>query len=196
MKISIKTIDLMEHLILTKRPVNVSISSNIEKLALNTTEINRIKAIKHSRFTLPQIEKSNNYTKFGVNIDVGQGCIYVGEADEIVKSYGFDSCAPFAMINGQGKRKVLGHIDVNTKPKEIYWHIKNNFSDKEIQGASYHYWRGAETLHPKDKLGSFAIETIQKALKLLGVEGKYEGALETGFEDIIIKRSNKIDIKR
>jgi hypothetical protein len=50
--------------------------------------------------------------------------------------------------------------------------------------------RGAETLHPEAKLGSFAIETIEKVFNVLGVKGQYCGKLKTGFEDVIATKNS------
>jgi hypothetical protein len=144
-------------------------------------------------YNLLRMGRSQNYTKSGNCVDVGQGCIYAGAKTEKIKSYGFDSCAPFIVLSKKSGKCILGHIDSQSTADEIVKHVKNNFNPEEIKEASYHYLRGAETFHPEKKLGDFAINTIEDALNSLGVKGKYHGQLKTGLEDVVV-RENSVNV--
>lgn len=134
-----------------------------------------------------KVDKSRCYKIIGDNVEVGQGCIFVGNQKQVLSSYGFDTCSPFIMITKDNNNKrILGHIDSMTDPEEIVQAVKANFAPKEIENASFYYLRGAETLSPGENLGRFAVSTIEKALSILNVKGSYLGQLKTGFEDILV----------
>lgn len=129
----------------------------------------------------------------GNKVGVGQGCIYVANRHQKLESYGFDTCAPFIMLTQDGKQ-ILGHIDSFTKPEEIVEVIKRNFATEEIKNAFFHYFEGADTLAPGQNLRQLAINTINEALRRLGVQGTNHGRL-TPFDNVIVDSSG-IKLKR
>lgn len=134
--------------------------------------------------------REKEYTQIGINVDIGQGCLHFGSPGEVLKSYGFDTCAPLAIRSSDGSKFALGHIDSQSTVDELVLGIRKNMTSSEIKDASFYYMRGAETLHPEAKLGNFAIETIEKVFNALGVKGQYCGKLNTGFEDVIATKNS------
>ncbi len=130
--------------------------------------------------------RSKLFTIIGDNVDVGQGCIFVGNNKQILSSYGFETCAPFIMLSKDRSKNILGHIDSQTDPREIVQAIKNNFAPKEIENASFIYMKGAASYERNKNLCYLATNTIEKALNMLDVRGKRIDALTTGFEDVIV----------
>ena len=157
---------------------------------------NFIKACSYNRFSRSRFEnffkkvlpkrddtcslaRSLDYTKIGNNVDVGQGCIYVGKPKEVLESWGFVICSPFIMQARNGKN-VLGHIDVLTKPEEIVETIKTHFAPKEIENARFSYYSGPYCDEEEGHYRSCAVKTIENALKLLGVKGENKGVMPSG----------------
>lgn len=140
---------------------------------------------KTDLFSLKNIARENSYRIMGNKVDIGQGCIFIGHPNQQLESYGFDTCAPFIMLTTKDGKRVLGHIDAGSTPQEIAEKIKTNFAPKEIENASFHYFRGPDTLAPGENLGQLAINRIEEALKLLGVKGNYQGRL-TPFDKVIV----------
>lgn len=140
--------------------------------------------------------RHNDYRIVGNKVDIGQGCIFVGTPDQILESYGFETCAPLIMLTGKDGKKVLGHIDDGNHPREIVKTIRKHFAPKEIENASFHYFKGAETISAGENLAHFAVDVIEKALKLLGVKGNYHGQLGSSDVDIVIVDLEGIKIKR
>lgn len=97
---------------------------------------------------LKKSSRENAYRILGDTVDIGQGCTFVGNSNQKLKSYGFDTCAPFIMLTNKGGKHVLGHIDALSKPQEIVEKLKTHFAPKEIENTSFHYFEGADTLAP------------------------------------------------
>lgn len=133
----------------------------------------------------PNLFRDSNYRIRGNTVDVGQGCVFVGHPNQRLESYGFDTCAPFVMFTNKDGKRVLGHIDTSLTPQQIADKIKTDFAPKEIENASYHYFKGADALAAGQNLGQLAINIIEEALKLLGVKGTCHGRLSS-FDKIII----------
>lgn len=149
------------------------------------------------RLMLPKAQKSSGcYAIHGNSVYIGPGCIFVGTPKQTVESLAFEVCAPFIMHLGKNKKHVFGHIDATTTWQEIVDIIKTHFAPKEIEAASYHYFRGAESLHGSEKLGQHALNTIKRALKELGVKGHYHGKLDPSGLDIVRVDSEGIKIIR
>ncbi len=130
--------------------------------------------------------KKNCFKMIGDAVDVGQGCIFVGNNKQVLTSYGFETCAPFVMLSKDKTKNILGHIDSMTDYREIVQAIKDNFAPKEIENATIVYMKGAGTIAPHKNLCYFATNTIEKALDALNVRGRRIDALKTGFEDVIV----------
>lgn len=133
----------------------------------------------------PNLLRDSNYRIKGNTVDIGQGCVFVGHSNQRLESYDFDTCAPFVMFTKKDGKRVLGHIDSLTTPQQIADKIKADFAPKEIENASYHYFKGADALAPGENLGQLAINVIEEALQILGVKGKYHGQL-TSFDKVIV----------
>lgn len=158
-----------------------------EKTSVLTHNIKQISANNVTKAA--PLDRSTYYRKIGSGVEVGQGCIYTGYSNERLYSDCFETCAPIAITTTKDAKRILGHVDSATKPEEIVDAVRNAFSQKEIENASYIYYRGAEKMSPDAKLGQFAIDTIEQALDILGVKGNYKGQLKSGFEKIIISRT-------
>lgn len=148
---------------------------------------------------LKSFARENAYRIIGNKVEVGQGCIFVGNPTQELVSFGFDTCAPFIMLSKKDGKQVLGHIDAESTPQEIAKKIQAHFAPKEIESASFYYYRGADMLAPGQNLGQLAINKIEEALNLLGVKGHCPGRLSTfdkvivDSEGIKIERFNKIE---
>lgn len=134
---------------------------------------------------MPNLFRDHAYRIKGNTVDIGQGCVFVGHSNQRLESYGFDTCAPFIMFTNKDGKRVLGHIDSHTTPQQIVDKIKADFAPKEIENASYHYFKGADALAPGKNLGQLAINVIEEALQILGVKGKYHGQL-TPYDKVIV----------
>lgn len=130
--------------------------------------------------------RQNCFRIIGNNVDVGQGCIFVGAPQQTLSSYGFETCSPLIMLSHNNGKNVLGHIDSATNPLEIVKIIQTNFAPKEIEKAEFHYMKGAESYSNHKNLCYYATNTIEDALKILGVSGKRHDILKTGLESVIV----------